>query len=143
MIKANYNALLVKKIFVLSALEINLEKKKRFNTNLTSNMTNVTLTDLTKNSTLNTLNTLITSDVTNIADKILANPWKGAEAWHLFLMCLNYLKKEQFWLGLVTSRKLHNYELELGKKRIYILGAIFSKSLGLLKQLSIHLSKLD
>lgn len=45
LIKKNNSALLVKKIFVLSALEINLEKKKRFNPNLTSNLTNITLTD--------------------------------------------------------------------------------------------------
>ena len=41
----NNNPLLVKKVFVLSALEINLEKKKRFNPNLTANLTNLTLTD--------------------------------------------------------------------------------------------------
>lgn len=86
MILKNFNALLVKKIFVLSALEINLEKKKRFNSNLTSNLTNITLTDQTRNSTLKTLNTLITSDINSIADKILKNPWKGAEAWHLYLL---------------------------------------------------------
>lgn len=92
LIKQNNSALLVKKIFVLSALEINLEKKKMFNPNLTSNLTNITLSDLTKNSTLKTLNTLITSDISSVADKILINPWKGAEAWHLYLMCLRYLK---------------------------------------------------
>lgn len=65
-----------------------------FNPNLTSNLTNITLSDLTKNSTLKTLNTLITSDISSVADKILINPWKGAEAWHLYLMCLKYLKKD-------------------------------------------------
>jgi hypothetical protein len=40
---------------------------------------------------MNTLNTLITSDVTMAADKILINPWKGAEAWHLYLIALKYL----------------------------------------------------
>ena len=45
LIKRNNNPLLVKKVFVLSALEINLEKKKRFNPNLTANLTNLTLSD--------------------------------------------------------------------------------------------------
>lgn len=44
-IHKNYNPLLVKKIFVLSAIEINLEKKKRFNPNITANLTNLTLSD--------------------------------------------------------------------------------------------------
>ena len=91
LIKKNHSALIVKKIFVLSALEINLEKKKRNNPYLTSQLTNITLTDITRNSTMKTLNTLITSDISSIADKILVNPWKGAEAWHLYLLCLKYL----------------------------------------------------
>lgn len=45
LVHSNHSALLVKKIFVLSALEINLEKKKRFHSNLTSNLTNITLSD--------------------------------------------------------------------------------------------------
>lgn len=133
LIKKNHSALLVKKIFVLSGLEINLEKKKRFNPNLTSQLTNLTLTDFTKNNTLNTINTLITSDVSSLADKILVNPWKGAEAWHLYLMCINYLKAGMDFQGFVASKKLQNYELELGVKRIYILGAIFSKHLNQMK----------
>ena len=93
---------MVKKIFVLSALEINLEKKKRFNPNITANLTNVTLSANTSNKTMNTLNTLITSDLNNASDKILANPWKGAEAWHLFLLSLYYLKNENYLEGFVV-----------------------------------------
>ena len=92
----NNNPLLVKKVFVLSALEINLEKKKRFNPNLTANLTNLTLTDQTRKSTQNTLNTLITSDISSIGEKILVNPWKGAEAWHLFILSIKMLKKEKY-----------------------------------------------
>lgn len=65
-----------------------MEKKKRFNPNITANLTNVTLSGNTSNKTMNTLNTLITSDLSNASDKMLANPWKGAEAWHLFLLAL-------------------------------------------------------
>lgn len=59
---------------------------------MTANLTNVTLSGNTSNKTMNTLNTLITSDLSSLSDKILANPWKGAEAWHLFLLSLYYLK---------------------------------------------------
>ena len=143
LIKQNMNALLVKKVFVLSALEINLENKKRFNPNLTANLTNLTLTDQTRNNTLNTLNTLITSDISSIGEKILINPWKGAEAWHLYLLALTALKNKQYKKGYIISQKLVNYELELGQKRLFILGALFSYKIGFLKQFSKCLSKLE
>jgi len=33
-----------------------------------------------------TLDSLITSDINSSADKILNNPWRGAEAWHYYLL---------------------------------------------------------
>lgn len=39
------------------------------------------------NNTAKTLNSLITSTINTSSDKILQNPWRGAEAWHFYLMC--------------------------------------------------------
>lgn len=61
---------------------------------MTANLTNLTLNDFSKNQTMKTLNTLITSDVSNIGDKIFMNPWKGAEAWHLYILSIKYLKRK-------------------------------------------------
>jgi WD repeat-containing protein 35 len=38
-----------------------------------------------------TLDTLITSDLGNVSDKVLNNPWKGAEAYHFYMMCQSQL----------------------------------------------------
>jgi hypothetical protein len=38
-----------------------------------------------------TLDSLITSDINSSADKILNNPWRGAEAWHFYLL-VNIIK---------------------------------------------------
>ena len=52
---------------------------------------------------MKTLNTLITSDVSNIGDKIFMNPWKGAEAWHLFILAIKYLKSKMYKEGYIVS----------------------------------------
>ena len=38
-----------------------------------------------------TLDTLITSDLSNVSDKALNNPWKGAEAYHFYMLCQSQL----------------------------------------------------
>lgn len=43
-----------------------------------------------------TLDTLITSDLSNVSDKALSNPWKGAEAYHFYMLCQNQLYKKYF-----------------------------------------------
>ena len=35
-----------------------------------------------------TLDTLITPDLTNVNDKLLNNPWKGAKAYHAILISI-------------------------------------------------------
>ena len=65
------------------------------------------------------------------------------EAWHLYLLALKCLKNKNFKKGYIISQKLVNYELEFGQKRLFILGAIFSKKIDFLKQFSKYLSKLS
>ncbi len=38
-----------------------------------------------------TLDTLITSDLSNVSDKALNNPWKGAEGYHFYMLCQSQL----------------------------------------------------
>lgn len=70
------NPLNIKKLFVMAALEVDLYKKRMLDTTMTGQNT----------TTAKTLNSLITSTINTSADKILQNPWRGAEAWHFYLL---------------------------------------------------------
>ncbi len=61
----------------MAALEVDLYKKRMLDATMTGQA----------DSTAKTLNSLITSTInTSTADKILNNPWRGAEAWHFFIL---------------------------------------------------------
>lgn len=80
----NAPLLLIKKIYVLAALEVDSYKQRVFNAQVaTLTKTGTTAADVT----VKTMNSLITSDISSSADKALTNPWKGAEAIHFFLLC--------------------------------------------------------
>ena len=66
-----------------------------------------------------TLDTLITSDIQSAADKVLNNPWRGAEAWHFVLLAQKQLYRGEYPSALKTARRLVEYELELDLKKIY------------------------
>jgi len=78
----NAPLLLIKKIYVLAALEVDSYKQRVFNAQVAT-LTGTTAADVT----VKTMNSLITSDISQSADKALTNPWKGAEAIHFFLLC--------------------------------------------------------
>lgn len=65
----------------MAALEVDLFKKKLYDTTVTGQ----------NNATAKTLDSLITSDINTSADKILNNPWRGAEALHFFLLTQRWL----------------------------------------------------
>ena len=132
----NVDALTAKKLFVLSALEVNLQNKQLMNVDLTANLTNLTLTDQTRNATMKTIATLITTDVTVMSEKMMTNPWRGAEAWHLYLLTTRYLKKDQYYEAFVVANKLKNYELELEPQRVYAILAVSAFLARLYKQFS-------
>jgi WD repeat-containing protein 35 len=71
------NPLNIKKLYVMAALEVDQYKKRMLDATTTGN----------NNNTAKTLNSLITSTINTSSDKILQNPWRGAEAWHFYLMC--------------------------------------------------------
>ena len=60
----------------MAALEVESHKKRLFDATMTGTQVN----------TQKTLDTLITSDINTSADKILNNPWRGAEAWHFYIL---------------------------------------------------------
>ena len=67
---------------------------------------------------------MITSDINTSSDKILNNPWRGAEAWHFYILCQRQLYLGQFKSALKTALRLTDYELEMDAKKIYTLVAL-------------------
>ena len=70
---------------------------------------------------LKTLDSLITSDINTSSDKILNNPWRGAEAWHFYILCQRQLYAGQFKSALKTALRMTDYELDMDPKKIYTL----------------------
>jgi len=110
------NPLIVKKLFVMAALEVDSYKKRMFDATMTGQ--NVT--------TQKTLDSLITSDINTSTDKALNNPWRGAEAWHFYLLAQRQLYMGEYKYAIKTALRLAEYELELDTKKVYSLIALAS-----------------
>jgi WD repeat-containing protein 35 len=80
----NAPPLLIKKIYVLAAFEVDSYKQRVFD----AQVAQITGTGQTAAEVAaKTMNSLITSDISTSADKQLTNPWKGAEGIHFYLLC--------------------------------------------------------
>jgi WD repeat-containing protein 35 len=84
----NTSPYILKKIYVLAALEMESFKTRYVDAQITSTITTNNIGGQTTNK---TLDTLITSDLSNLGDKALNNPWKGAEAFHYYMLCQNQM----------------------------------------------------
>ena len=73
----------LKKVYVIAALEMESFKSRLMDAQITQMTQHTVKTQ--------TLDTLITSDLGNVSDKVLNNPWKGAEAYHFYMMCQSQL----------------------------------------------------
>ena len=108
----NASPITLKKIYVVAALEMESFKTRLIDAQIT-NITQQTV----KNTT--TLDTLITSDLSNVSDETLNNPWKGAEAYHFYMLCQSQLYQNKYKEALKTALRLVLYEKELGAKEVY------------------------
>ena len=133
----NASPLTLKKIYVVAALEMESFKSRLID----AQITNITQQSSVKNTT--TLDTLITSDLSNISDKTLNNPWKGAEAYHFYMLCQSQLYQNKTKEALKTALRLVLYEKELGPKEVYRLIALSSYLNHSYKECSKALSKLE
>lgn len=111
MSQENVDWKIVKKIYVLSAFEV--ESFKRRAMDQTVDGSGDINTQITK-----TLDTLITTDMNTLSDKRLDNPWRGAEAFHFLLLCQHQLNSGDWDAAMKTSMRLTEYESELGLKRV-------------------------
>ena len=98
----------------MAALEVDLYKKRLVDATMTGQNA----------STTKTLDSLITSDINTSSEKILNNPWRGAQAWHFYILCQRQLYAGQFKSALKTALRLTQYELDMDARKIYTLVAL-------------------
>ena len=128
--KIRASPLIIKKIYVLAALE--LEKyKSRITDSQINNEDNHDQNDEPPklknkdkdNLDLNKINNKYSSKE---IDKIIFNTWKGAEAFHYYMLCQQQLYQKKFKDACKTSIRLTLYEKELGSEDVYRLIALCS-----------------
>ena len=140
----NTSPIILKKIYVLAALEMESYKTRYMDAQITNTMTtmNNAGTNNTNTATNKTLDTLITSDLSNLGDKSLNNPWKGAEAIHYYMLCQSQIYNKEYNSALKTSLRLVQFEKELSSKDVYRLITLAALLNGSLKECSNALAKL-
>ena len=130
--KTQANPLIMKKIYVMAALEVDSYKKRVIEAQITGT-----------GNTVRTLDSLITSDINTMSDKTLDNPWRGAEAFHFYLMTQRQLYEGDYESALRTSLRLAEYENVLETKDIYSLIALSAFFSGYYKECSKAFVKLE
>ncbi len=121
---------------MVAALEMESFKSRLIDAQITQQITHQTVKT-------QTLDTLITSDLSNVSDKTLYNPWKGAEAYHFYMLCQSQLYQGYTHAALKTALRLVQYEKELDPREVYrliSLAAFLNKSF---KECSRAISKLE
>uniref|UniRef100_K3WM41 Uncharacterized protein n=1 Tax=Globisporangium ultimum (strain ATCC 200006 / CBS 805.95 / DAOM BR144) TaxID=431595 RepID=K3WM41_GLOUD len=116
----NKNPLRAKKLQVLAAFEVERMRKKMLDV---SSMTSTKATAAAQ-VTAQTLDTLVQHDAATGENRSLDNPWRGAEAYHLYLLAHRQLYGGALERSLRTSLKLTAYEDILEEREIYSLIAL-------------------
>lgn len=114
------NPVRAKKLQVLAAFEVERMRKKVLDV---SNMTSTKATTAAQ-VTAQTLESLVQHDAATGENRVLDNPWRGAEAYHLYLLAHRQLYGGNMERSLRTALKLANYEDILEEREIYSLIAL-------------------
>lgn len=103
----------IKKLYLLAALEVEKHKTKTLDIQLTGTVGN------TQQTTAQTLQSLITADQTTSSDRALESPWRGCEAFHLYLLAQRQLYEGSYEAAMRTALRLADYEDILDTQTIY------------------------
>ncbi|KAF4316770.1 hypothetical protein G195_009819 [Phytophthora kernoviae 00238/432] len=114
------NPLRAKKLHVLAAFEVERMRKKMLDVSNLTSMKGTTAAQMTAQ----TLESLVQHDATTGEDRSLDNPWRGAEAYHLYLLAHRQLYGGRIERALRTCLKLATYEDILEEREIYSLVAL-------------------
>ena len=126
--------LIIKKIYVLAALELE-NYKNRISDNQINNEEHPDFADSGKAKNKGEEKNIENPDMekkpnnnysSKEIDKILFNSWRGAEAFHYYMLCQNQLYNRKFKEACKTSMRLSLYEKELGSEEVYRLIALCS-----------------
>jgi WD repeat-containing protein 35 len=109
----------IKKLYLLAALEMEKYKAKT----LDVQMTGATQGAMT---TAQTVQSLITADQSVASDKALESPWRGCEAFHLYLLAQRQLYENKKEEAARTALRLADYEDILDTQTIYSIIALTS-----------------
>ncbi|KAJ3259989.1 WD repeat-containing protein 35 [Boothiomyces macroporosus] len=128
-VKNKESALDIKKLYVLGALEIeryhNIQKSSRNNPTAA-------------------LDGLLAEDVQNIAEsKVLDNAWRGAEAYHFYVLAQKQFYQGQLESAVITADYLCEYEDIIDPVTIYSLLALLSLHAGFYGTCSKAMIKLE
>lgn len=107
----------IKRLYLLAALEVEKFKNKTLDAQMTS-ATQGTMT------TAQTLQSLVTQDQSVSSDRALESPWRGCEAFHIYLLAQRQLYEGQHEQAMKTSLRLAEYEDILDTQTIYSLIAL-------------------
>jgi WD repeat-containing protein 35 len=107
----------IKKLYLLSAMEVEKYKTKT----LDVQMTGATMGTMT---TAQTVQSLITADQASMSDKALESPWRGCEAYHLYLLAQRQLYEGAYEAAMKTALRLSDYEDILDTQTIYSIIAL-------------------
>merc|ERR1712072_829717 len=109
----------IKKLYLLAALEVEKYKSKT----LDIQMTGATMGTMT---TAQTVQSLITADQSVASDRALESPWRGCEAFHLYLLAQRQLYEHNYEQAARTALRLADYEDILDTQTIYSIIALTS-----------------
>lgn len=114
------NPLRAKKLHVLAAFEVESMRQKMLDVSSLTSTKGTTAAQVTAQ----TLESLVQHDAATGEDRSLDNPWRGAEAYHLYLLAHRQLYSGDIEQALQTSLKLSAYEDILEEREIYSLIAL-------------------
>jgi WD repeat-containing protein 35 len=120
--KYGVSPITIKKIYVLAALELE-RYKAQINQQIEEENLIIDKNDkIFHKNKINYLDEALHKEI----DKIKSNHWRGAEAYHYYLLCQVQLHKEEYKASCKTSMRLKFYEDILGTETVYRLIAICS-----------------
>ena len=122
--KMNLSPIIIKKIYVLAALELERYKAQinaQINEEMQINDNNIDNYNENRID-INYIDEALQKEI----DKIMTNHWRGAEAYHYFLLCQIQLHRKQYKESCKTSMRLKFYEDILGTEDVYRLIAVCS-----------------
>ena len=152
--RMKYPPLIIKKIYTLSALELNYYStilsipKNNFISNKHKKGDNSSqLSDshtLIQPSGNNSSSSTSNESLHDLSQRTINNIWHGAEAFHFYILCQSQIHNKKFTQALKTAMRLVLYEKILGTKEVYELIALtslctnnlyfFSKAISILEQ---------